>query len=737
MAYGQETNEPQEAEGQQDDELEEREPQPDDDSDPQGSRKQLKKYIDSKNIAEDLDEQTLIDIGVKVKDYFDDDEQARHDWLEKTEEWTKLATQFLERRTYPWPNSANIKYPLLTMAAVQFAARAYPALVPGPKLISGLVLGRDDQGQKSLSADRVATHMSYQVLFEMEDWEEEMDKLCFIIPIIGCVFKKTYYDQQKKFNCSELILPKDLVIDYYAKSLETASRISHVVFRTKNQIEERIRSRMWCDADLPSQPQGENSKNSSYNEINSVQEPRVSEATPHKFIECHTTWDLDNDGYAEPYIFTVHYDSAKVVRIVARFDEESIETEVDDDGDEVISKINPIHYFTKFSFIPNPSGSIYDLGFGLLIGGINEAINTLANQLIDSGTLNNLSAGFLGRGIRIRSGQNRFQPGEWKPVDFTGDDIKKHIFPLPTKEPSEVLFKLMELLIQSGEKVASVAEIFVGKMPGQNTPATTTMASIDQALKVFTAIHKRMYRALAKEYAKLFKLNCKYVDKNVYFTLNSPQGNIPQKVYASDYDAKNLSVKPNADPNIISASQKTMKLQSIGELLQMGTINPVEYTKRVLEAAEIENIPQLLITQPQPSPDQQKAQLEMQLKQMDGQMKKQEADAKQQQAQTDAAMEQMRFQLEAIGKKMDIQFKEKELKLKQQGHQMDLAVKAETAQQDLQLGAQEHQQKMIQSSAEHQMTMDHTKEKGKLMREQAAIKRQTMKEKKTNAGASK
>ena len=720
---------PGQVEGQEGDELEEREPQPDDDSNPQGAQKQLKAYIESKNIAEDLDEQTCIDIGVKVKEYFDDDEQARHDWLEKTEEWTKLATQFLERRTYPWPNSANIKYPLLTMAAVQFAARAYPALVPGPKLISGLVLGRDDQGQKSQSADRVATHMSYQVLYEMEDWEEEMDKLCFIIPIIGCVFKKTYYDQQKKINCSELILPKDLVIDYYAKSLETASRICHVIFRTKNQIEERIRSKMWCDVDLPSYAQADNSKNSSFNEINSVQEPRVSEATPHKFIECHTTWDLDNDGYAEPYIFTVHYDSAKVVRIVARFDEESIETEKDDDGDEIISKINPIHYFTKFSFIPNPSGSIYDLGFGLLIGGINEAINTLANQLIDSGTLNNLSAGFLGRGIRIRSGQNRFQPGEWKPVDFTGDDIKKHIFPLPTKEPSEVLFKLMELLITSGEKVASVAEIFVGKMPGQNTPATTTMASIDQALKVFTAIHKRMYRSLAKEYSKLFKLNCKYVDKNVYFTLNSPQGNIPQKVYAVDYDPKNLSVKPNADPNIISASQKTMKLQSIGELMQLGTINPIEYTKRVLEAAEIENIPQLLVTQPQPSPDQQKAQQEMQLKQMEAQMKEREA-------QQDAQLEQMRFQLEAMSKQMDIKFKEKELQLKQQGHQMDLAVKAETAQQDLQLGAQEHAQAMTQSTAEHQMTMQQTKEKGKLMREQAAIKRQMMKEKKTS-GASK
>src|SRR5258706_11891143 len=490
---------------------------------------------------------------------------------------------------------------------------------------------------------------------------------------------------------------------------------------------------MWCDVDLPSYAQADNSKKSSFNEINSVQEPRVSEATPHKFIECHTTWDLDNDGYAEPYIFTVHYDSAKVVRIVARFDEESIETEKDDDGDEIISKINPIHYFTKFSFIPNPSGSIYDLGFGLLIGGINEAINTLANQLIDSGTLNNLSAGFLGRGIRIRSGQNRFQPGEWKPVDFTGDDIKKHIFPLPTKEPSEVLFKLMELLITSGEKVASVAEIFVGKMPGQNTPATTTMASIDQALKVFTAIHKRIYRALAKEYYKLYKLNSIYVDETVFFTLNSPQGNLPKEVYPQDYDMKNISVKPNADPNMVSSSQKMMKMQQMEPLLKLGTIQPLEFTKRYLEAMEEENIPQLLQTQPQPSPEQQKVQAEIQQSQQefqqDSQMKKMEMQ-----------MEQMKFALEQQSQRMEMMFKQAELQMKEREHKMNLHVKGVQAQQDLQLGAQEHEQTLQQNKEQHSSEMTQIKEKNQMARETNAVKRDQLKQKKAqqaNAGKAK
>lgn len=677
--------------------------------------KELDKYLKAKNVAEFLSDDELTEIGARVKDWFIEDEDARSDWVKRSDEWIKLATQVTETKNHPWPKSANTKYPLLLKAAMQFAARAYPALVPGPKLVTGLVVGKDETGEKQQAAERVGTHLSYQVMYEMQDWEEDMDKLCFILPLVGCVFKKTYYDPIKQVNCSELVLPKDLVIDYYAKSIETATRKSHILYRTNNEIEERIRKKIWLDANLPLDPQiNITSSDDAYNKVNLIKEPQLSPATPHKFIECHTFWDIDQDGYDEPYVITVHYDSGRVVRIVPRFTQDGIITEVDDNGKDVIVKIEPDEYFTKFSFIPNPSGSIYDLGFGLLLGSLNEVLNTLTNQLIDSGTLNNLQAGFLGRGIRMKAGQSKFSPGEWKPVDFTGDDIKKHIFPLPTKEPSEVLFKLLELLEKSGTEVASVAEIFVGKMPGQNTPATTTMASIDQALKVFTAIHKRMYRALQKEYQKLFKLNSTYIDSTVYFSLNDSQGVLPKEVYAADYDITKVGVKPNADPNIVSSAQRMMKMQAIEPLLQMGTIQPLEFTKRFLEAVEIENIPTLINTQPAPDPEMQKMQAEMQMKDKESQQKMQLA-----------AFEAM---LDAQMQKMEMKFKEMELRMKAQEHQMNLQASAQQTQQDLELGEMEHEQAMTQSSAEHEMNMQQTQEKGKLMQEQHQMKRQQMRQ---------
>lgn len=638
----------------------------------------IHKAIDSVNLAEDMEVDECNRIGVKLREWFDEDEASRKPWREKSEAWLKLATQVVEQKTYPWPMAANVKYPLLTTAAMQFAARAYPALVPGPNLVNGLVVGQDDQGMKQQQAIRVGRHMSYQLLYEMPGWEEDMDKLCIILPILGCLFKKTWYDPIKNQNVSDLVLPNDMVIDYYAKNLEEATRIHHVLYKTKNQVEERIRKGIYCDVTLPD-PTDLSTENKVKNDIQAMIEPKLSPATPYKLIECHCWWDCDDDGYDEPYCITFDYNSRQILRIVARYDQKGVEF----DGKKIVS-IKPIQYFTKFGFIPNPDGSIYDLGFGILLGGINETVNTLTNQLLDAGSLNILQSGFLGRGIRIRGGTNKFLPGEWKPVDFTGDDIKKHIFPLPTKEPSEVLFKLLETLVTSGKELASVAEIFVGKMPGQNTPATTTMATIEQGLKVFTAIYKRIYRALGKEYEKLFRLNSLYMDDRVFFTINEPQGPTGQEVYKQDYST-DVSVKPNADPNIVSSAQKLMKVQAMGSLLQLGTLNPVVYTRRYLEAIDEENIAEILVTQPPPPPETMKIQADAQAKQQDAETKKQLAEMK-------MAQDQQKGELDAKIKMFEAQLKEREM-------QMELMIKG-----------REHQMEMSHATDEHQMAMQHTQQ---------------------------
>lgn len=664
------------------------------------AKKKVKDFLQSDNIAGEFDDVELDKMGLQLVEWFDEDNDSRKDWLNKSEDYLKLATQVVEKKSFPWADAANVKYPLLTVAAMQFNARAYPALVPGPNLVSGLVIGVDQDGQKRMSAERVGKHMSYQLLFEMEEWEEDMDKLTFMLPIVGCLFKKTYYDPLKKINHSHLVLPKDFVIDYYAKSIENADRKFHVIYKNDNQVLERVRQGLYLDVDL-GQPVSLSEDKKPV--TGKPTEPKVSPATPYKFIEAHCWWDLDGDDYREPYVITVAYESKKVVRIVPRYDEKGITF----NDEEEIVRIEPIEYFTKFGFIPNPDGSIYDLGFGLLLGGLNETVNTLTNQLLDSGTLNNLQAGFLGRGLRIKGGNTRFQPGEWKPVDFTGDDIKKHIFPLPTKEPSDVLMKLLELLVNSTKEISSIADIMVGKMPGQNTPATTTMQTVEQGLKVFTAIHKRVYRALTKEYAKIYMLNGKHLDDKVFFTINQPQGTSGEEVYRADY-SKEVSVKPSSDPNVVSISQKLNKVQAMGALLQLGTINPQLYTKQYLEAIEAENIDALMQVQPQPNPEQQKVQLEMQ-------MKAKEAEIEQGKQSALIAMKSKESE-------MKLRAQQAKMQLDAQGAQLKMMAAARQSQVDHEASKIQHVQTIQQNDQNHKQSLAHNDQMAKAKVKAAAQK---------------
>ncbi|NHX34015.1 co-chaperone GroES, partial [Escherichia coli] len=85
----------------------------------------------------------------------------------------------------------------------------------------------------------------------------------------------------------------------------------------------------------------------------------------------------------------------RVCRIVARFDEDTVHMITGGLNKGMVERIEPIQYFTKFSFIPDFEGKFYDYGFGRLLYAINEAVNTTINELLDAGALANLQSGFV------------------------------------------------------------------------------------------------------------------------------------------------------------------------------------------------------------------------------------------------------------------------------------------------------------------------------------------------------
>lgn len=673
---------------------------------------ELKALLESVNVAENLDEDTLTKIGQEAKAGFESDLESREDWLNATEDWIKLAKQVAENKTYPWAGASNVKYPLLSTAAMQFAARAYPSLVPSDRrVVKGRPIGKDPDGKKTQTAEAVSIYMSYQLMEEMTGWEEDMDKLLLMLPIIGVMFKKTYWDSVKKVNCSHLVLPKNLVVDYWTRSLDDAERISEILYLSERRVKEKELGGVWKKVDVGS-PQ---TPTDAFNAPS-----KVDETTPYVYVEQHTFLDLDDDDYAEPYIVTFHRDTGKVVRIAARFDHDTMT--MNDDGKMV--KIDPIQYYTKFGFIPSPDGGFYDTGFGTLLGPLNESVNTLINQLIDAGHISSLQAGFLGKGLRLRMGETKFKPGEWKVVNATGDDLKKQIVPLPTKEPSDVLFKLMGSLITSGKELASVAEIFVGKMPGQNTPATTTMATIEQGMKVFTAVYKRIYRSLAEEFAKLYRLNAIYLNPNTYVEV------VDMEISQDAFDVKNNQIFPGADPTAISQTEKLMKAQGLMELMPSGVLDPVKVVKRILEAQEQPNWEELLIPQiaetGQMPPKQDPKMMEMQMK---GQME-------QQKFQLQAQGQQQKSELAARDAQTKLAMKAQEHQLEMERKQQEMQVSAAEAVHKQRIFSAEAQAKMIQElqhkEVAHRVNMRHQDEAGK---QKVAVAKQQAKAKPQKKGA--
>lgn len=652
----------------------------------------LSSYLASVNIAEHLDEQRLQDIGNEVFEGYENDLQTRGHWDKCMDDWIKLAKQAVEHKTFPWPDASNVKYPLLSTAAMQFAARAYPSLVPSDgRVVKAKPIGKDFDGQKTKTAEAVSLYMSWQLMYDMKSWEEEMDKMLIMLPIVGTMFKKTYWDHMTEKNCSRVILPKNLVVNYWTRSLEEAERVTEVIEMSPRKVKERQQSGLWLDHDLGDAPMPETEDNA----------PAQDMTTPYMFLEQHTFLDLDDDGYREPYVVIIHKDSKKVMRITARFNEDSIV--LTDDGE--ISYIKPKHCFTKFGFVPNPDGGFYDIGFGVLLGPINESVNTLINQLIDAGSLANMQGGFIGKGLRLRMGETKFTLGEWKPVNSTGDDLRKQIVPLPAKEPSNVLFQLMQALITSGKELASVAEIFVGKMPGQNTPATTTMASIEQGMKVFTAVYKRIYRSLAEEFKKLYELNAEYLDPKTYVDV------VDMEIGPEDFKADQNNIFPGADPTAVSQTERLLKAQGLLELLPTGILDPVKVIMRVLEAQEQPNWQELFVPEilesgqvpQQPDPKMMEMQMKSQLEQQKFQMQNQAT--------------QQKMELEGRDKQQQMMMREQEHRQAMAHREQMATVEAATALHKQKIfsatEAAKTNQGLIQKDAEHRQKLQQQRQQPK------------------------
>jgi len=542
------------------------------------------------NLAELLDERDLMDISSELIDYYEDDKTSRDEWEDAYRSGLDLLGVKYEDREEPFRGSSGVTHPVIAEAVTQFQAQAYKELLPASGPVRTLILGAITPEVEAQS-QRVSSFMNYQITNVMEEFDPEMDRLLFYLPLAGSAFKKTYFDDILDRAVSRFVAADDLVVPYNATDLYSASRITHVTRMSENSVRKFQAAGFYRDIELqPYEIEDELREK----ERNLMGISKTSDSDDCTLLEMHIDLDLEGfehknpldgemTGIKLPYIVTLDEGSSKILSIRRNWAE----------NDEYYKKIQ---YFTHYKFLPG----LGFYGFGLLhmIGGLGRSATSILRQLIDAGTLANLPAGFKARGIRIRDADEPLSPGEFRDIDVPGGALRDSILPLPYKEPSQTLMQLLGFVVDAGRRFAAIADLQVGD-GNQGAAVGTTVALLERGSKVMSAIHKRMHYAQKQEFKMLARIFSESLPPTYPYNVHGADASIKQ----ADFDDR-IDVIPVSDPNIFSMSQRLALAQTQLELAQTNPQmhNMYEAYKRIYEAIGVQNIEAVLPppTAPQP-----------------------------------------------------------------------------------------------------------------------------------------
>ena len=541
------------------------------------------------NLAEDLEDNVLEDISDEVIKNFEDSRSSRSDWEQTYVNGLDLLGFKYEDRTEPFQGSSGATHPVLAEAVTQFQALAYKELMPAGGPVRTQIIGLETP-DKVKQSQRVKEFMNYQLMINMKEYEPEFDQMLFNLPLSGSTFKKVYYDAILGRCVSKFVPAEDLYVPYTSTSLDDTDCIIHKVKMTKNDLIQSQLGGIYRDIDLDGNENYENDQISEKKDELTGVDPKNDDVytilEAHIHLEIEGMEDIDPKteeptGIKFPYIVTLDEGSGKILSVTKNWEEQ----------DQLKKRKD---YFVHFKFLPG----LGFYGFGLIhmIGGLSRTATAALRQLLDAGTLSNLPAGFKMRGIRVRDEAQPLQPGEFRDVDAPGGRLDDAFKILPFKGPDQTLLQLMGVVVQAGQRFASIADMQVGD-GNQSAAVGTTVALLERGSRVMSAIHKRIYAAMKSEFSLLEKSFTTYLPKFYPYDVVGGQN----QIYQSDFDQK-IDIIPVADPNIFSQTQRITIAQTE---LQIAMSNPQLHNvyhayRHLYEALGVKDIDQVLPPPPQP-----------------------------------------------------------------------------------------------------------------------------------------
>jgi hypothetical protein len=532
------------------------------------------------NLAEYLDESVLQEIVGDLIGDFDDDVASRKDWMQTYVDGLQLLGLKIEERMEPWPGACGVYHPLLSEALVKFQAETIMSTFPAAGPVKTQIVGRETSEKKE-AADRVKEDMNYQLTDVMIEYRPEHERMIWGLGLSGNAFKKVYYDPSLERQVSIFVPAEDIVVPYGASSIESADRVTHVMRKTENELRKLQVAGFYLDIDL-----GE--PNNTLDEVEKkIAEKMGFRATSddrYKLLEMNVNLDLpgyehkdkngEPTGIALPYVVTIEHGSNQVLAIRRNWRPE-------DDTNQ------KRQHFVHYGYVPG--FGFYCFGLIHLVGAFAKSGTSLIRQLVDAGTLSNLPGGFKTRGLRVKGDDTPIAPGEFRDVDVPSGTMKDNILPLPYKEPSQVLYTLLNNIVEEGRRFASAADIKVSDMSA-NSPVGTTLAILERTMKVMSAVQARIHYSMKQELRLLKDIIRDYCPED--YSFDPEKGD--RRAKQSDYDL--VEVIPVSDPNAATMSQKVVQYQAVLQLAQQAPqLYDLAYLHRqMLEVLGIQNAQKLV-----------------------------------------------------------------------------------------------------------------------------------------------
>ena len=500
------------------------------------------------NLAEYLEDSALEEIASELIENFNTDRQSRGDWAKSYVKGLDLLGMKIEERQQPWSGASGVFHPVLTESIVRFQAQAMGEIFPAAGPVRTKTVGKQTR-EKTEQAARVENEMNYLLTEEMTEYRDETEQMLFKLPLAGSAFKKVYYDPLLERPCAMFVPAEDFVVSYGATDLMSCIRYTHVMKKTANEIAKLMVNGFYKDLDLPDPEPDFSDIQEKYDELDG-ESATIEDDDRHTLLEIHADLELpepfqDKEGIARPYVVTIDKSSKMILSIRRNYYEDD-------------TKKKKIQYFVHYKYLPGLG--FYGTGLIHLIGGLAKSATSILRQLIDAGTLSNLPAGLKARGLRIKGDDSPLMPGEFRDVDVPGGAIRDAITFIPYKEPSSVLYQLLQNIVDEGRRIGSVADIQVGDINSQ-APVGTTLALMERSMKVMSGVQSRLHSSLKKELRLMSNIIHDYMPSEYAYETEGDFSRI------KDFDDR-VDVIPVSDPNAATMSQRIMQYQAALQLAQ-------------------------------------------------------------------------------------------------------------------------------------------------------------------------